>query len=420
MTSALTDRAAGQDRVLFRDALVALLESAKTGVSEKQQSRIGRIERKLRQFPPPPDLLVEIERVAAALITRVPSGVRRGASRESVDASLLVLSGAAVRTMRAVAMPDARLERVLDRVERSMPKTAEIAELRRIENTLSEAEHMGRLVRRQNIQEREELAQMLEDMGEALKSAGSKGSAVTTGVDRIARALVAVPMPDELAATRRQLLAGLRDVYGETARLRSGIEVAEARAKELEAVVTRTSAELREAQQEASTDPLTRLANRGTFDRAMALGIEKARSLQSPMALALVDIDHFKKVNDEWGHAVGDAVLRALSTKIREEVRGQDTAARYGGEEFGLVLSGANARVAFSLAERIRRRVEVEPVHIRKDESATGQSFTVPITLSAGFAILQDGESAKGLLKRADQALYLAKQSGRNQVLPRI
>ena len=128
------------------------------------------------------------------------------------------------------------------------------------------------------------------------------------------------------------------------------------------------------------------------------------------LACIMVDIDHFKKVNDNFGHATGDEVIKMLADILRSSTRGDDLVGRYGGEEFCLVLPGMTDKVAMKVAERIRLRV--------KTESERQFNSGPRITASLGVATILDGpESPEDLNNKADEALYLAKESGRNRVI---
>jgi diguanylate cyclase (GGDEF)-like protein len=160
----------------------------------------------------------------------------------------------------------------------------------------------------------------------------------------------------------------------------------------------------------ASEDSLTALPNRRAFDEHLALAFERARREESPLAVALADIDHFKLINDTWSHAVGDAVLRALADILRRHVGGETFAARYGGEEFALLFTGASAADARSRCEALRREVEA------LDLSAIAPGLRV--RLSVGV-VLDDGRAPhhEKLLSAADEQLYAAKRAGRNRVM---
>ena len=147
----------------------------------------------------------------------------------------------------------------------------------------------------------------------------------------------------------------------------------------------------------AELDPLTGLRNRRGFER----GLE---TRQSPLALLICDLDHFKRVNDTLGHPAGDDVLRTFSDLLRDCTRGDDVAVRLGGEEFALVLSGVGEREALAVAERLRREV-----------AATFRDFPVPISVSVGIADGARDQGAESLVRAANRALYAAKRLGRDR-----
>jgi len=156
----------------------------------------------------------------------------------------------------------------------------------------------------------------------------------------------------------------------------------------------------------AMTDSLTGLFNRMHFDEI--LPIEAARGVSAECCLIVFDIDHFKAVNDRFGHPTGDAVLRHVSRIVKSQLYRGEVPFRIGGEEFALILPGAGYEVALKTAELIRSAVE----HTAYQHQGTA----VPVTLSLGVAELGRGEDAVGLYQRADVKLYRAKNSGRNRV----
>lgn len=162
-------------------------------------------------------------------------------------------------------------------------------------------------------------------------------------------------------------------------------------------------------EQLATTDPLTGLANRRRlFEQLDHEAARHRRSLQ-PLSLLLIDIDHFKRVNDNWGHNAGDRVLQGLARLLVSGLRQVDLTARYGGEEFLVVLPDTGTEGALAAAELVRRRVAASQLPLSDDE-------TLQLTVSIGVATLQDDESIPNLIDRADRALYQAKHQGRNQV----
>lgn len=179
-------------------------------------------------------------------------------------------------------------------------------------------------------------------------------------------------------------------------------------AQELSAALARSYAH-EEAESRANIDALTNLPNRRYLEELMAVVGPRRRSGDSIGAL-MIDIDHFKRLNDRYGHATGDHVLRAVAEQIQAAVRTDDTPARYGGEEFAVVLLRANADQALEVAERIRHAIaEIPPRDLGTQE---------PISVSVGIAVSgsRDAEVAE-LLQSADVALYRAKREGRNRVV---
>jgi two-component system cell cycle response regulator len=165
-----------------------------------------------------------------------------------------------------------------------------------------------------------------------------------------------------------------------------------------------------ETQRAATTDPLTGIMNRRAF--LAALDLEQSRSERHgyPMSLLLLDVDHFKSVNDERGHSAGDRVLAALGRLLAHQARKTDIVARWGGEEFVIVLAGASESGARIAAERMRSAVEGMTVLDEKSQR-------MPVTVSIGIACLEVNDSVDVLIERADRAMYQAKASGRNRVV---
>lgn len=163
----------------------------------------------------------------------------------------------------------------------------------------------------------------------------------------------------------------------------------------------------------AVTDGLTRLYNRHYLDTHLKNLLRQAGETSRALSLLIMDMDHFKSVNDTYGHNVGDEVLKQLSTIIVNTIRSADLAARYGGEEFVVLMPETDEARAFEAAERLRRNVENTPFVISHPESPLRK------TVSIGYATMQPNDTPETFLKRADVALYEAKSSGRNAVMPK-
>jgi len=160
----------------------------------------------------------------------------------------------------------------------------------------------------------------------------------------------------------------------------------------------------------ALIDSLTGLHNRRFLENHLTTMIESARTRRAPLSLFSLDIDHFKRVNDNFGHDAGDEVLKAFADRLRGIIRGGDVLCRLGGEEFVIVMPGMNLTAALRIAERARMAIEGEPFEIGGGHKPIG------VTTSIGIAERRDSEGAQELYKRADEALYRAKSEGRNRV----
>jgi diguanylate cyclase (GGDEF)-like protein len=158
----------------------------------------------------------------------------------------------------------------------------------------------------------------------------------------------------------------------------------------------------------ANTDELTGLLNRRAVLQTVHSEIERARRTQHSIAFLMYDLDHFKDVNDRFGHQAGDQVLQKVARTIKAILRESDIVCRWGGEEFLVVVKGAAPDHGAPLAEKIRRAVEGEDFSYRKTQ--------IRITISLGIAGARTGESTDRLIARADKALYRAKETGRNRV----
>ena len=164
----------------------------------------------------------------------------------------------------------------------------------------------------------------------------------------------------------------------------------------------------RAATQSALRDPLTDTGNRIAMDQTLEREIEMSRRHSQPLSLLMLDIDHFKQINDTYGHSAGDEVLKAVAASIKNQLRNVDMVFRFGGEEFLILLSNTSREAAAMVGERLRFAAQAQ------DYVAEGKM--IELTVSIGCSTLLPGESAESLLRRADSALYVAKREGRNRL----
>ena len=166
---------------------------------------------------------------------------------------------------------------------------------------------------------------------------------------------------------------------------------------------------LEQSQAQALVDPLTNVLNRSAYNLKMVQLTDEFKRYNEEWALLMLDIDRFKKFNDDFGHKLGDKVLKSVAGTVSDSIRASDQIFRYGGEEFVVILGRINAKTATQLAEKICRQVE-------KDYFVDGDK-KFQVTISMGGAIIRKDDTEMSLFERADKAMYRAKNNGRNQVV---
>ncbi len=185
----------------------------------------------------------------------------------------------------------------------------------------------------------------------------------------------------------------------------------ELRAQSLSRTQEQMSKDLDTAQRLAMVDPMTRLWNRAGMENLLNKEWSEALRQQKPLTIVMADIDHFKKINDTYGHPAGDAVIKTVGKRLLEFVRAEDIVGRMGGEEFLIVLTDCLPAKAFDTVDRLRQAVSLLPI------AADGASVRATLSFGVVTAIPQEGAEIERLLKQADEALYKAKNSGRNRVV---
>ena len=203
---------------------------------------------------------------------------------------------------------------------------------------------------------------------------------------------IAVAEEERLSSLVLDQNRNLKDAYDKIRRLNDELEKAN---KELEQI--------------AAFDSLSGLLNRRSLFTRISIEIERSIRLDVPLTGLMVDIDHFKEINDNFGHQCGDMVIREIGGRLQAGLRKYDYAGRYGGEEFFVVLSNSTRSQALGIGDRFRK--EMEDSHL----SCNGSEF--PVTVSIGVARYVPGESQESWIERADRAMYQAKQAGRNKII---
>ncbi|MAK92790.1 MAG: GGDEF domain-containing protein, partial [Oleibacter sp.] len=190
-------------------------------------------------------------------------------------------------------------------------------------------------------------------------------------------------------------------------KLEAKLKLLQERLNEMEAEVKESRLAIEEQKRKATHDPLTGLPNRDAYQGRLEEELVRRHRYGGNLALIVADVDHFKKINDNYGHLAGDRVLTLIARTLRKHLRDIDFIARFGGEEFVILMPETNGADAWTAAEKLRTKIEQSPFNFRKER--------VPVTMSFGISEFRALESPDVVFERADKALYKAKESGRNQ-----
>ncbi len=257
-----------------------------------------------------------------------------------------------------------------------------------------------------------QLRKLLESILDSTAEMDARAARYGESLDNLAPRLCDDMSVDTIREVIGALMAGTESMRESNASMRAELEQKARTVEELRR-------ELDSARQQALVDPLTGLCNRKGLDQAVADHLRELRSGDDggPLCVLLLDIDHFKRVNDTFGHLFGDKVIQGVANVLRQSLKGQDTAARYGGEEFAVVLPDTGLDDALKVAEFVRQRLARSRIRRRQNNGEMSQES---VTASLGVAEYRPGEPLESWLERADAALYLAKQQGRNRVVGEV
>ena len=262
-------------------------------------------------------------------------------------------------------------------------------------------------VMRNAISERE-LAAMVEkaksDINEAQLTADRSGQDVANFGAALGVSVDSLSNPE----AAREAISKLQVL---TQNMRERAAKAEAELRERSKAMSQLKSRLVQSQKQALSDALTGLPNRRAFDLQLDEAIEVAHETKKPLSVAFCDIDFFKKVNDTHGHAVGDRVIKHVAQVLKNCAGAKAHVARHGGEEYALLFENMNASLACDLLNSARARLDAKRLVAKDTNVSIGE-----VTISCGVATLQIGETGASMLSRADQALYEAKNTGRNRI----
>ena len=257
--------------------------------------------------------------------------------------------------------------------------------------------------------ERDELKKIISILADSISGLLLSSGDFDSGLDDCVERLQQAQTLHEVQEIRELLLQQTKGLQARTRQMVEDVQQAREQVDDANKKVEVLKKQMEKVKQEIIIDPLTRTYNRRAYDEKLKLEMMGYQRYGRPTALAMVDIDHFKLVNDTYGHRTGDGVLRILSEVMKKEIREIDVLARYGGEEFALILPHTPYLRALEVAERIRQKVEISRFTYK------GKPFSV--TISLGVGSLKEDDSLESYVERVDQALYRAKAGGRNRVV---
>ncbi|MCB1538270.1 MAG: GGDEF domain-containing protein [Rhodospirillales bacterium] len=249
------------------------------------------------------------------------------------------------------------------------------------------------------------VAETITNVSSAASAVHAKTETYSDQMAGVAGNLAQAKSPEEMKTIAESMMAQAKKMVEENRAL-------ETRLTQSASVMQQLREEMETVRKEAMTDALTGIANRKLFDAEFYRLVSLAHVDQKPLSLLMVDIDYFKSFNDNYGHQVGDQVLKLVARTLKDGVKGRDLPARYGGEEFAVVLPETQLEDAIKVANALREAVAAKEILNRATGARLGR-----ITMSVGAALLGVNEKTSELIERADAALYKAKGGGRNQVV---
>jgi len=259
------------------------------------------------------------------------------------------------------------------------------------------------------VQAQEEMRQMLATFVDRLATMSQSTGSFHDMLEQSARLIEQAKTITDIAPVLKEVVGATRTMAHDSESARNELQSMKKKAEATEVELSKLHQELDRVSAQARHDPLTGALNRQGLDEALGRELSKVRRQDTPLCMALLDIDNFKKLNDTLGHATGDVALTHLASVAREVMRPQDTLARYGGEEFVILLPDTSLDQGIDAMTRLQRE-------LTKRFFLAGTE-KVLITFSAGVAQLATNETGQDAIKRADQAMYLAKRAGKNRVL---
>ena len=374
----------------FLTSILSKKEEAKTtSVTEKPIEQSTSIEAELNLDNAVKSLLSLLEKMSLPDEFQVEENLIKRQLSQSVDENIFIAS--LERTVGITADILSRVKKEKQEIEEFLKQLTE--RLHELDNDIRETSRLRELTHQHGIK-----------MTEGMK----------TEIQSIEQGMINVTNFDELKTSIQSKVILLRN-HVDTFILNEGVKDKEAmvvieglkkQVKEMEDEAEELKEQIEKERLQTLRDVLTGIPNRLSYDERLKLELANYRRNKTPFVLVVWDIDFFKKVNDNYGHAAGDQVLKLVANILNKNMRETDFIARYGGEEFVSILPVTNIDAAKLVTDKLRETIEASNFHFREE--------AVKITVSAGFAEVKENEDGESLFIRADKALYMAKENGRN------
>lgn len=326
-----------------------------------------------------------------------------------IRSSLLKLLQLIIENIGELTLDESWLKGQVDGLLASIQPPITLRQLDEMECRLREVILKQREAKRQSIEAQEEMRKMLSAFVESLATINESSTTFQVAIEESARKVDKVKKIEDLAPLLKDVIVATRSMADETSQTRQKLQGMQEKVEATEATLVRLYEELDHASSQARHDPLTDALNRKGLDDALAREIASVRRREVPLSLCMLDIDNFKKLNDQLGHAVGDRALVHLANVARHCMRPNDTLARYGGEEFVILMPDTTLEDGIEAMTRLQRELT--------KKFFLSDTEKILITFSAGVAQFGEDETGLSAIKRADRAMYLAKRAGKNRVI---
>jgi diguanylate cyclase len=390
----------------FMEQIARLIEYALPALGDDDPRFNEQVQQLLTAMRAPSSDIVSVKQLIVGFSHRLSFAAE---DQAEIKNTLLKLLHLIIENIGELALDDRWLKGQVDALMEAAAPPLSLRRLDDVERRLKDVifkqtEAKGRALEAQAL-----ISQMLATFIERLAQMAQSTGEYQGKMEESAKALGAAKSLEDIAPVLQEVVHATRDMATRTRGAHDELQSMRDRAQNTEAEIIKLHQELDRVSALARHDPLTGALNRKGLDEALERELSSVRRKETPLCVALLDIDNFKKLNDTKGHATGDAALGHLARVARECMRPQDTLARFGGEEFVLLLPDTPLDKGIEAMTRLQRE-------LTKRFFLSGTE-KILITFSCGVAQLTAGESGMEAIRRADQAMYLAKRAGKNRVL---